>query len=106
LPVRYKIHLAYLPDGIAVGLSKLARVAALTGARSTLQEELTSELARDLEYVLETEDVAVVIYGQHMCMQVRGVRAGDATTVTSLMRGKFLTNDAGLKDEFLREIGR
>lgn len=104
LPIEYDIHIGYIPQGQAVGLSKLTRITEITVRHPRLQEDATSLLASTLVEVLETPHVAVIISGVHDCMKIRGVKQPSARTTTSEMRGYFGDNDAGVKDEFLRLI--
>jgi len=99
LPVRYIVSIGYLPAGKVIGLSKLSRVADLCLQRPLLQETATEELAKSLSVLLETEDVAVVVSGNHMCMTVRGVRKGRTSTITSSLKGQFLLPE--VRAEFL-----
>ena len=101
LPVRYRVAIGYLPNGTAIGLSKLTRIARLCLSRAGIQEDLTAELASSLQTALKTEDVAVVVRGIHMCMICRGVRAVNSTTTTSSMLGRFIRDDKHAREEFL-----
>jgi GTP cyclohydrolase I len=104
LNVSYRIDMAYLPRDRVVGLSKMARIAKLYGCQPILQEDLTEAIADALEKTLETENVAVVVRGKHSCMHIRGVEQPNSEACTNIMRGKFLLNDAGLKEEFTNAI--
>jgi GTP cyclohydrolase IA len=89
LPFVGKAHVAYLPDGKVVGLSKLARAVDAIARRPQVQERITEDLADLIERELSPKGVAVVIEASHMCMTVRGVRKPGAVTITSAMRGTF-----------------
>lgn len=101
LPVKYKVAVGYLPTGMDIGLSKLTRITQLCLARAGLQEDLTQVLATSLQTALETEDVAVIVRGEHMCMVCRGVKAVDSETITSSMMGRFIRDDKHARSEFL-----
>jgi GTP cyclohydrolase I len=92
VPFLGKAHIAYLPDGKVVGLSKLARVVDGVARRPQVQERMTEEIAELVMGELHPRGVAVIVEAAHMCMTVRGVRKPGATTVTSAMRGSFITN--------------
>jgi GTP cyclohydrolase IA len=104
LPFVGKAHLAYLPNGRVVGLSKLARVVETVARRPQVQERITEELADLIERELKPKGVAVVIEAAHMCMSVRGVRKPGAMTITSAMRGGFRQNPA-TRAELMALIG-
>jgi len=106
LPVEYTIHVGYLPNRHVVGLSKLARVPMLLTGLPLLQEELTYRIAQTLKELLDTEHVAVLVTGVHMCMVVRGVEQHASETVTSTMLGRYLENYRDCKMEFLAEVRR
>jgi GTP cyclohydrolase I len=101
LPFYGKAHIAYIPNGKVVGLSKLARVVEVYARRLQVQERLTEEVAQALEDVLQPRGVGVVIEAAHMCMMMRGVEKQNSATVTSALRGQF-KDDARTRDEFLR----
>ncbi len=92
LPFMGKAHVAYLPRGRVVGVSKLARVVESYARRPQVQERLTSQIADLLMDKLEARGVGVIIEATHTCMTIRGVRKPGATMVTSAMRGLFKTN--------------
>jgi len=92
LPFIGKAHLAYLPDGKVVGVSKLARVVETFARRPQLQERLTCQIADLLMERLNAKGVAVIVEATHTCMTLRGVRKPGAVMVTSAMRGLFKTN--------------
>lgn len=89
LPFLGKAHVAYLPRGKVVGLSKLARVVDVFARRLQVQERMTTQIARALQDALDPVGVAVVIEATHMCMAMRGVKKPNAVTVTSAMLGEF-----------------
>jgi len=101
LPFFGKAHIAYLPNGKVVGLSKLARVVEVFARRLQVQERLTEEIADALEEVLRPAGVGVVIEAVHLCMMMRGVEKQNSQTITSALRGAF-RDDGRTRDEFLR----
>jgi GTP cyclohydrolase IA len=103
LPFFGKAHIAYIPDGKIVGLSKLARVVDIFARRLQVQERLTFEIAQALTDVLRPRGVGVVIEAAHLCMMMRGVQKQNSTTVTSAVLGSF-RDDPKTRDEFLRLI--
>lgn len=98
LPVHYKIDVAYIPTEFAIGLSKVHRLAEIYGCQPVMQETFTTVLADELKRILQTEDVAVIVRGEHSCMQIRGVKSHDAFVYTSELRGGFL-NESSMKEE-------
>ena len=100
LPFYGKVHIAYLPNGKILGLSKLARVADLYARRLQVQERLTNQIADAMVEILQPRGVAVVAEAAHFCMMMRGVQKQNSTTATSAMRGAF-KQDAGLRAEFM-----
>jgi GTP cyclohydrolase I len=92
LPFIGKAHVAYLPNGRLVGLSKLARAVELLSRRPQVQERLTEELADLLMEQLDARGVGVIMEATHTCMTIRGVRKHDSITTTSAMRGVFREN--------------
>ena len=104
VPIIGKAHVAYLPQGKVVGISKLARVIDIYAKRLQIQEKLTSQIANTIESVLQPKGVAVVIEAAHQCMTTRGVHKPGVTMVTSRMLGEFRSNDA-TRREFLSIIG-
>lgn len=105
LPFYGQIHIAYIPNGKIIGLSKLARVADVFARRLQVQERLTNQIADALVGILEPKGVAVVAEAAHFCMMMRGVQKQNSTTLTSAMRGVFKT-EATQRDHFMRMIGK
>ena len=101
LPFFGKAHIAYIPDGKIVGLSKLPRIVDMFARRLQVQERLTEQIARAVEDVLQPRGVGVVIEAFHLCMMMRGVEKQNSKTITSALRGSF-QSDAKTRDEFLR----
>ena len=100
LPFFGHVHVAYIPSGKIIGLSKIPRMVDLFARRLQVQERLTQEITQTIEKVLKPKGVAVVIEGQHMCMQMRGVQKTSAYMTTSHMVGIF-RKDAKTRKEFL-----
>ncbi|MBP6458747.1 MAG: GTP cyclohydrolase I FolE [Crocinitomicaceae bacterium] len=98
LPFFGKAHIAYIPDGTIVGLSKLPRVVDAYARRLQVQERLTIEIRDCIQNTLNPKGVAVVIECSHMCMQMRGVQKQNSVTTSSAFTGLFLTNDATRKE--------
>jgi len=103
LPFFGKAHVAYLPNGKIVGLSKIPRLVDVFARRLQIQERLTDEIADALMAVVNPLGVGVVIEAYHLCMMMRGVEKQNSKTVTSAMRGVF-RDDAKTRDEFLRLV--
>jgi GTP cyclohydrolase IA len=103
LPFFGKVHVAYIPNGRIVGLSKLPRVVEVFARRLQVQERLTEQIAAAVMDVLEPEGVGVVIEAAHLCMMMRGVEKQNSRTITSAMKGVFL-DDIGTREEFLRLV--
>ena len=101
LPFFGKAHVAYIPNGKIVGLSKAARLVEVFARRFQVQERLTEQIAQALWDTTQPQGVAVVIEAYHLCMMMRGVEKQNSKTITSAMRGLFLT-DQRTRDEFLR----
>ncbi|MCF7204114.1 GTP cyclohydrolase I FolE [Pseudomonas oligotrophica] len=100
LPFIGKAHVAYLPAGKVLGLSKVARIVDMYARRLQIQENLTREIAEAVQQVTGAAGVAVVIEAQHMCMMMRGVEKQNSSMVTSVMLGQFRDN-AATRSEFL-----
>jgi GTP cyclohydrolase I len=103
LPFFGKVHVAYIPNGRIVGLSKIPRIVDMFARRLQVQERLTRQIAQALEEALEPRGVAVVVEGAHMCMMMRGVQKQSATMLTSHVMGLFRTNHA-TRQEFMDHI--
>ena len=103
LPFFGKAHVAYIPKGRIVGISKLARLTEVFARRLQVQERLTDQVADALFNVLEPHGVGVVIEAYHLCMMMRGVEKQHSKTITSSLRGNFRT-DPKTRDEFLRLV--
>jgi len=100
VPFVGKAHVAYIPNGRVVGLSKLARVVDIYSKRLQVQEKLTAQIANAINTTLRPHGVAVVIQARHFCMCYRGVRQPGAVTTTSKLHGSFLTNPAARMELF------
>nr|WP_299497292.1 GTP cyclohydrolase I FolE [uncultured Rhizobium sp.] len=94
LPVIGKAHVAYLPKGRVLGLSKIARVVDVFGRRLQTQENMTAQIAHSIEDTLKPRGVAVFIEAEHMCMAMRGVQKSGSTTLTTTFTGAFKDNAA------------
>lgn len=105
LPFIGKCHIAYLPKGKVIGLSKLARIANMYARRLQIQETLTHQIAKAVESAIDARGVAVVIEAKHMCMMMRGVQKQSGLMQTSMMLGTF-RNDARTRAEFLRLLSK
>jgi GTP cyclohydrolase I len=103
LPFFGKAHVAYIPDGKIVGLSKIPRVIDAFARRLQVQERLTIEIRDAIQEVLNPKGVAVVLECNHMCMQMRGIEKQNSSTTTSAFTGIFLSNDSTRK-EFINLI--
>ena len=101
LPFFGKAHVAYIPDGKIVGLSKIPRIVDVYAQRLQVQERLTEQIAEGLCRVLKPAGVGVVIEAYHLCMMMRGVQKQNSKTITSALRGAF-REDPKTRDEFLR----
>jgi GTP cyclohydrolase I len=103
LPFFGKVHVAYIPDGRIMGLSKTARLVEVFSRRFQVQERLTEQLAQAIWDTIQPQGVAVVVEAYHLCMMMRGVQKQNSKTLTSAMRGAFL-EDMRTRDEFLRLV--
>jgi GTP cyclohydrolase I len=102
LPIVGKAHVAYISNGTVVGLSKMNRIVDYFAKRPQVQERLTIQIVKELQLVLNTQDVACVIDAKHLCVNSRGIRDVDCSTVTSEFGGKF--KDKETRREFLDYI--
>lgn len=104
LPFVGKAHVAYVPNGKVIGLSKLARITDMYARRLQIQEQLTKQIADAVQQVTRAHGVGVVIEAQHFCMMMRGVQKQHSWTVSSMMLGSFRDNHR-TRQEFLQLIG-
>ena len=104
LPFYGKAHVAYIPNGVITGLSKIPRVVDAFARRLQVQERLTVQIRDCIQETLNPRGVAVVIEAAHMCMQIRGVQKQNSVTTTSAFTGAFL-KDIRTREEFMRLIG-
>jgi len=102
VPIIGKAHIAYFPKNHIIGLSKLNRIARHYAKRPQVQERLTIQIANELKETLQTEDVAVIIDADHLCVASRGVNDVNSSTITSSYHGKFLNDD--IRKEFISHI--
>ncbi|MNF51820.1 GTP cyclohydrolase 1 [compost metagenome] len=105
LPFIGKAHVAYIPTGKVLGLSKVARIVDMYARRLQIQESLTRQIAEAIQEVTRAAGVAVVIEAQHMCMMMRGVEKQNSVMNTSVMLGTF-RESGSTRQEFLQLIGR
>lgn len=105
LPFFGKCHVAYIPDGKIIGLSKIPRIIEAFSRRLQVQERLTTEISSAIADHIQPKGVAVVIEAFHLCMAMRGVEKQNSYAITSSMRGLF-RNDERTREEFLHLIGR
>ncbi|PWU31509.1 GTP cyclohydrolase I FolE [Pseudomonas sp. RW407] len=105
LPFIGKAHVAYIPTGRVLGLSKVARIVDMFARRLQIQENLTRQIAEAIERITGAAGVAVVIEAQHMCMMMRGVEKQNSQMFTSVMLGAF-RDSSNTRQEFLQLIGR
>ena len=103
LPIVGKAHVAYISSGTVIGLSKINRIVEYYSKRPQVQERLTKQIVGELQKVLKTKDIACVIDAKHLCVNSRGIKDIDSSTVTSEFGGKF-KYDKTTKDEFLKYI--
>ena len=103
LPFFGKVHIAYIPNGVICGLSKLVRTVRAFALRPQVQEKLTEQIADFLERELKPKGVGVVLEAEHLCMSMRGVMSPGHVTITSDLRGVFI-EDIKTREEFLKLI--
>jgi GTP cyclohydrolase I len=102
VPIYGKAHIAYISGGKVIGLSKLNRLVQYYSQRPQVQERLTEQIGRELQEVLGTNDVAVIIDAKHMCVSSRGIKDTSSATITSFFEGKF--QNERTRNEFLEYI--
>jgi GTP cyclohydrolase I len=102
VPIYGKAHVAYISSGKVIGLSKLNRIVQYYAQRPQVQERLTEQIARELQEVLGTKDVAIVIDAKHMCVSSRGIKDTGSSTLTSFFEGKF--QNERTRNEFLEYL--
>ena len=105
LPIIGKAHVAYIPNGKVIGLSKIPRIVNVYARRLQIQEQLTEQIAEAINEAISPKGVAVMIDARHMCMEMRGVQKICSSTVTSALRGLF-KKDKKTKDEFLSIVSQ
>ncbi len=105
LPFYGRAHVAYIPDGKVIGLSKIPRIVEMFARRLQVQERMTQQLADFLNEILRPSGVAAVVEGVHMCSMMRGVKKANASMVTSALVGTF-KSDPRSRAEFMEHIGR
>ena len=103
LPIIGRAHVAYIPDGKVVGLSKIPRMVNIFARRLQIQEQMTEQIADAIVETIQPKGVAVVLEARHMCMEMRGVEKINSTTVSSALRGLF-KKDAKTREEFMSMI--
>jgi len=99
LPIIGRVHVAYIPDGLVVGLSKIPRVVDVFARRMQIQEQMTEQIAEAIMDSIQPLGVGVVVQARHMCMEMRGVEKVHSTTTSSALRGIFL-EDQRTREEF------
>ena len=102
LPIYGMAHVAYIPNGKVIGLSKLNRIVEYYARRPQVQERLTKQIAEEMKQVLQTDDVAVYVDAKHMCVKLRGIKHDHSSTITTEYGGKFLNEN--VRAEFLQAI--
>lgn len=102
VPIIGKAHVAYISNGYVIGLSKINRIVQYYAKRPQVQERMTVQIANELKKILKTDDVAVIIDAQHLCVSSRGIQDVSSTTVTSAFHGKFKEEEK--RQEFLKLI--
>jgi GTP cyclohydrolase I len=105
LPFFGRVHVAYVPSGRVIGLSKIPRLVEMFARRLQVQERMTSEIADAIAAAIAPQGVGVIVEAEHLCMMMRGVQTQHSTTVSSAMRGVFKTQ-LQTRNEFLSLVGR
>lgn len=100
LPIIGRAHVAYIPDGKVVGLSKIPRMVNIYARRLQIQEQMTEQIAQALQEAINPKGVGVVVEARHMCMEMRGVQKINSITTTSALRGSFIKNPETRKEFF------
>jgi GTP cyclohydrolase I len=103
LPIIGRAHVAYIPDGKVVGLSKIPRIVNVYARRLQIQEQMTEQIADAILQTIKPKGVAVVVHARHMCMEMRGVQKINSTTISSALRGLF-KKDERTRNEFYNLI--
>ncbi|BBA17010.1 GTP cyclohydrolase I FolE [Blattabacterium cuenoti] len=104
LPIIGKAHVGYISNGKVAGLSKINRIVNFYAKRPQVQERLTIQIVQSLKKMLETKDVACIIEAKHLCVNSRGIRDTDSSTITTELIGAF-KKDSEIRKEFLHHIG-
>lgn len=104
VPIYGRAHVAYISSGKVIGLSKLNRIVQYFAKRPQVQERLTMQIGAELQSILDTPDVAVVVDAKHMCVSSRGIKDSASSTITSFYGGQF--NNEKTRNEFLHHIGQ
>ena len=105
LPFYGKAHIAYIPNGRVVGISKLARTVEIFARRLQIQEKMTNQIAEAIETHLDAKGVFVMVEAEHMCMSARGIKKPESKTITFAAKGRF-EKDAGLRNEVMTLINK
>jgi GTP cyclohydrolase IA len=105
LPFFGRVHVAYIPDGKVIGLSKIPRIVDMFSRRLQIQERMTSEIANFIQETLQPQGVAVIAEGSHMCSMMRGVKKSQVSMTTSTMLGAY-KEDPALRAEFISHVAR
>jgi len=102
VPIIGVAHVAYISSGYVIGLSKINRIVRYFSKRPQVQERLTQQIAEELQVVLKTQDIAIVLDAEHFCVKTRGIEDDASSTITSYYGGKF--KNADIKNEFLKHV--
>jgi GTP cyclohydrolase IA len=105
-PIIGKAHIAYIPQGKVLGLSKLNRITQYFAQRPQVQERLNQQIAHAISYITGSQDVMVVIEAGHTCVSQRGIKDTQSTTVTATCLGQFGAHDSNLRKEVMANVGR